>query len=119
MIPRANPDAAEARFRTPLFEAHATGAGVDDDRDGRARAKASTPNTLQVPRPGWAEHDADEHDEQLEQLLVGSVDDHRGDHPVHRDVAADPFRAQVVAQVRPPGRPGRTGTAPPTEHLNR
>jgi hypothetical protein len=35
VIPRANPDAAEARFAKPLQEVEATGAGVDDDRDGR------------------------------------------------------------------------------------
>ena len=29
------------------------------DREGRALAEASTPNTLRVPRPGWAEHDAE------------------------------------------------------------
>lgn len=36
VIPRANPDAAEARFTTPLREQRASGPGVDDDRDGRA-----------------------------------------------------------------------------------
>ncbi len=35
LIPRANPDGAEARFETPLMEQPATGAGVDNDRDGR------------------------------------------------------------------------------------
>jgi len=35
VVPRANPDAAEARFATPRFEQHASGPGVDDDRDGR------------------------------------------------------------------------------------
>ena len=35
VIPRANPDAAEARFGKPLQEVEATGTGVDDDRDGR------------------------------------------------------------------------------------
>ena len=29
------------------------------DRDGRVLAKASAPNTLRVPQPGWAEHDAE------------------------------------------------------------
>ena len=29
------------------------------DRDGRVLAAASTPNRLRVPRPGWAEHDAE------------------------------------------------------------
>ncbi len=29
------------------------------DRSGRVLAGASAPNTLQVPQPGWAEHDAD------------------------------------------------------------
>jgi len=36
VVPRANPDAAEARFLTPRQEQHASGTGVDDDRDGRA-----------------------------------------------------------------------------------
>lgn len=36
VVPRANPDAAEARFATPRFEQRASGTGVDDDRDGRA-----------------------------------------------------------------------------------
>lgn len=36
VIPRANPDAAEARFASPLREERASGPGVDDDRDGRA-----------------------------------------------------------------------------------
>jgi hypothetical protein len=35
VIPRANPDAAEARFAKPLQEIEATGTGVDNDRDGR------------------------------------------------------------------------------------
>ena len=35
VIPRANPDAAEARFQKPLQEIEATGTGVDNDRDGR------------------------------------------------------------------------------------
>lgn len=35
IVPRANPDAAEARFAKPLQEVEATGTGVDDDRDGR------------------------------------------------------------------------------------
>ncbi len=36
VLPRANPDAAEARFERPRHEQHASGPGVDDDRDGRA-----------------------------------------------------------------------------------
>ena len=36
LIPRANPDGAEARFGKPLMEVRATGHGVDDDRDGRS-----------------------------------------------------------------------------------
>lgn len=35
IVPRADPDAAEARFAKPLFEERASGTGVDDDRDGR------------------------------------------------------------------------------------
>lgn len=35
IIPRANPDAAEARFLKPRIEQTATGHGVDNDRDGR------------------------------------------------------------------------------------
>jgi len=35
IVPRANPDAAEARFATPRAEQRASGPGVDDDRDGR------------------------------------------------------------------------------------
>jgi hypothetical protein len=35
VIPRANPDAAEARFETPLREREASGRDADDDRDGR------------------------------------------------------------------------------------
>jgi hypothetical protein len=35
IVPRANPDAAEARFATPRLEQRASGPGVDDDRDGR------------------------------------------------------------------------------------
>lgn len=34
-VPRANPDGAEARFRSPVSEVEATGHGADDDRDGR------------------------------------------------------------------------------------
>jgi len=34
IVPRANPDGAEARFEEPLTERHATGSGVDNDRDG-------------------------------------------------------------------------------------
>lgn len=36
ILPRANPDAAEARFAVPRFEQRASGPGIDDDRDGRA-----------------------------------------------------------------------------------
>jgi hypothetical protein len=35
IVPRLNPDAAEARFMTPRAEVLASGPGVDDDRDGR------------------------------------------------------------------------------------
>jgi hypothetical protein len=35
VVPRADPDAAEARFAKPLYEQRATGTGVDNDRDGR------------------------------------------------------------------------------------
>ncbi len=35
IVPRANPDAAEARFVKPLQEAQASGRGIDNDRDGR------------------------------------------------------------------------------------
>jgi Zinc carboxypeptidase len=35
VIPRADPDAAEGRFAKPLVEQWASGAGVDNDRDGR------------------------------------------------------------------------------------
>lgn len=34
IVPRANPDAAEARFATPRVEQRASGPGIDDDRDG-------------------------------------------------------------------------------------
>lgn len=36
VIPRANPDAAQARFSSPIQEARGTGTGADDDRDGRS-----------------------------------------------------------------------------------
>lgn len=35
LIPRANPDACEARFSKPLFEQRASGPGGDEDRDAR------------------------------------------------------------------------------------
>lgn len=35
VLPRANPDAAEARFAKPLFERETGGYGVDNDRDRR------------------------------------------------------------------------------------
>ena len=35
IVPRANPDGAEARFQAPLMERRNTGFGVDDDRDAR------------------------------------------------------------------------------------
>ncbi|MCY2959462.1 MAG: M14 family zinc carboxypeptidase [Planctomycetota bacterium] len=35
LVPRANPDSAEHRTSVPRIEFAATGAGVDDDRDGR------------------------------------------------------------------------------------
>lgn len=35
VVPRANPDGAEARFERPLEERYATGHDVDNDRDGR------------------------------------------------------------------------------------
>jgi Zinc carboxypeptidase len=34
-VPRAHPDAAEARFRAPRSEVEATGQGADEDRDGQ------------------------------------------------------------------------------------
>ena len=36
IVPRANPDAAEGRWATPLHERELGGRGVDNDRDGRA-----------------------------------------------------------------------------------
>lgn len=36
IVPRANPDAAEAHFVSPLAEARASGHAVDNDRDGRS-----------------------------------------------------------------------------------
>jgi hypothetical protein len=36
VIPRANPDAAEARFEQPTHERWASSSGVDNDRDGRS-----------------------------------------------------------------------------------
>ncbi len=36
LVPRANPDAAEARFARPLAEVMATGTDVDTDRDGKS-----------------------------------------------------------------------------------
>ena len=36
VLPRANPDAAEARFTSPRFELQSGGRGVDNDRDGRS-----------------------------------------------------------------------------------
>ena len=35
VIPRADPDAAEARFESPRFERAGSGRGIDNDRDGR------------------------------------------------------------------------------------
>lgn len=35
IVPCANPDAAAARFATPLVEGTGAGRGIDDDRDGR------------------------------------------------------------------------------------
>jgi hypothetical protein len=35
VVARANPDAAEARFRSPRHEQQSAGRGVDNDRDGR------------------------------------------------------------------------------------
>lgn len=35
-VPRANPDATEARFARPLAETEASGHGIDNDRDGRS-----------------------------------------------------------------------------------
>lgn len=35
VVPRLDPDAAEARFATPRVEVQASGYGVDNDRDGR------------------------------------------------------------------------------------
>jgi hypothetical protein len=36
LVPRANPDGAEARFLKPMMELRGTGHGVDNDRDGRS-----------------------------------------------------------------------------------
>ena len=36
VVPRANPDSAEWRFRRPLQEVEASGRGFDNDRDGRS-----------------------------------------------------------------------------------
>lgn len=35
IVPRVDMDAAEARFKSPLFEQRASGPGIDNDRDGR------------------------------------------------------------------------------------
>ena len=41
-VPRANPDAAEARFGNPLSAIEATGHGVDNDRDGELAEDSPT-----------------------------------------------------------------------------
>jgi hypothetical protein len=43
IIPRANPDAAEARFAQPLAEVRASGASVDQDRDGPVAQQGRPP----------------------------------------------------------------------------
>ena len=67
-VPRANPDAAEARFARPLAEQRATGPGVDQDRDGRDGEDGPSDvdddgvvATMRVPDPEgrWIEDPAD------------------------------------------------------------
>jgi hypothetical protein len=68
VVPRAHPDAAEARFASPLAEVEATGHGVDDDRDGRSGEDAPADvdgdgqiTWMRVPDPegGWIEDPTD------------------------------------------------------------
>jgi hypothetical protein len=68
VVPRANPDAAEAWFETPRSERRASGPGVDDDRDGRAGEDAPsdvdgdglvTALRVEDPRGTWIEDPAD------------------------------------------------------------
>lgn len=68
IVPRADPDATEARFAAPLFEQWASGAGVDNDRDGRMGEDPPSDvdgdgliTTLRVPDPEgeWIEDPAD------------------------------------------------------------
>lgn len=68
IVPRANPDACEARFATPLAETRATLQGGDDDRDGRSGEDAPSDvdgdglvTMLRVPDPEgeWIEDPRD------------------------------------------------------------
>ena len=67
-VPRADPDAAEGRFAAPLFEQWASGAGVDNDRDGRVGEDPPSDvngdgviTTIRVPSPEgeWIEDPTD------------------------------------------------------------
>jgi len=71
VVPRANPDGAEARFAAPLAERRATGHGVDDDRDGLEGEDAPADvdgdglvGWMRVPDPA-GEWRADEHDPRI------------------------------------------------------
>jgi len=68
VIPRANPDAAEARFLEPRAERWTASTGVDDDRDGRSGEDPAADvngdglvTAMRVPDPDgtWIEDPAD------------------------------------------------------------
>ena len=71
VVPRANPDGAEARFAAPLAERLGTGHGADDDRDGLQGEDAPSDvdgdglvSWMRVPDPAGAWR-ADEHDPRI------------------------------------------------------
>lgn len=93
-VPRANPDAAEARFQRPLMEVQASGHDIDNDRDGRTGEDApgdvngdGLVTWMRVPDPDgeWVEDPTDP------RVLIKASAEHgeRGQWKLHRE-AGDP-----------------------------
>nr|WP_255654434.1 FGGY-family carbohydrate kinase [Cohnella sp. REN36] len=85
--------------------------GVIADRDGRVLAQAATPHRLEIPRRGWAEHDAEAtwwHDfKVLSRTLLAEAGDRHGIRPEEVKAVGTSAIAPALLPVDRQGRPLR------------
>ncbi len=110
VIPRANPDAAEARFLTPREERTTGGRGIDNDRDGRSGEDGPADvdgdglvSWMRVPDPEgkWMEDPTDPRASVEAKIVAGERGEFRlevegFDRDGDEEVAEDPERDTIV-----------------------